>query len=75
MTTPLLPKAIEILKKYRHNLRAAVTGTVFPVISNQKVNAYLKEIAEICGIKKNMTFHYENCHYTDLRQGIGKEDQ
>ena len=57
VTTPLLPKAIKILKKYKHNLRAAVTGTVFPMISNQKVNAYLKEIAEICGIKKNITFH------------------
>jgi len=57
VTTPLLPKAIKILKKYKHNPRAAVTGTVFPMISNQKVNAYLKEIAEICGIKKNITFH------------------
>ena len=28
-----------------------------PVISNQKVNAYLKEIADICGIHKNLTFH------------------
>lgn len=57
VTTPLLPKAIVILKKYKHNPRAAVTGTVFPVISNQKVYAYLKEVAEICGIKKNITFH------------------
>ena len=33
-----------------------LTHTVFPVVSNQKVNAYLKEIAEVCGIKKNITF-------------------
>ena len=54
---PLLPKAIEILKKYKNNLRAAVSNTVFPVVTNQKVNAYLKEIANLCGIKKNVTFH------------------
>ena len=30
---------------------------IFPRLSNQKVNSYLKEIASICGIKKNLTFH------------------
>ena len=57
VNTPLLPKAVEILKKYKDNQRASVTNTVFPVVSNQKVNAYLKVIAEVCGIKKNITFH------------------
>lgn len=31
--------------------------TLFPVISNQKINSYLKEIADVCGINKNLTFH------------------
>ncbi|MGV3686908.1 MAG: phage integrase SAM-like domain-containing protein [Daejeonella sp.] len=57
VNTPLLPKAVAILKKYKGNPRAAITNTVFPVVSNQKVNAYLKEIASICGITKNITFH------------------
>jgi integrase/recombinase XerD len=26
-------------------------------LSNQKLNSYLKEIADLCGIKKNLTFH------------------
>ncbi len=30
---------------------------IFPVISNQKTNKYLKQIASICGIDKNITFH------------------
>ena len=30
---------------------------VLPVLSNQKMNAYLKEIADLCGINKNLTFH------------------
>ncbi len=33
------------------------TKTLFPNISNQKLNSYLKEIADLCGIKKNLTFH------------------
>ncbi|HEY8958674.1 site-specific integrase, partial [Chitinophaga sp.] len=32
-------------------------GYLLPVLSNQKVNAYLKEIADICGVEKNLTFH------------------
>ncbi|WP_217447861.1 site-specific integrase [Maribellus comscasis] len=30
---------------------------MFPLISNQNLNAYLKEIADICTIKKHLTFH------------------
>ena len=30
---------------------------LLPVISNQRLNSYLKEIADLCGIEKNMTFH------------------
>lgn len=54
---PLLPKAMGIIRKYKGNIRSEASGTIFPVISNQKVNAYLKEIADLCGIKKNITFH------------------
>lgn len=32
-------------------------GMLFPILSNQKMNSYLKEIADVCGIKKNLTFH------------------
>lgn len=43
-----------ILKKYKGKLP---DGKILPIISNQKLNAYLKEIADVCGIKKNLTFH------------------
>lgn len=43
-----------ILEKYKGKLP---NGKVLPIISNQKLNAYLKEIADVCGIKKNLTFH------------------
>lgn len=57
VNTPMLPQAIRILKKYKGNIRSLANNTIFPVISNQKVNSYLKEIADLCGIKKNITFH------------------
>jgi len=54
---PLLPKAIEIMNRYKKNHEAVIRNRIIPVSSNQKMNAYLKEIATICGIKKNLTYH------------------
>ncbi len=54
---PLLPKALSIMEKYKNHRKAVSVGKLFPKISNQKLNSYLKEIADICGIKKNLTFH------------------
>lgn len=54
---PLLPQATALVEKYREDPRAQNNGTVFPVISNQRMNGYLKEIADICGITKTLTFH------------------
>lgn len=57
INTPLLPKASMILAKYHDDPRAINSGKLFPVMSNQKMNSYLKEIADLCGIQKNLTFH------------------
>lgn len=54
---PLLDQAQLIIDKYKDNPRTIAKGTLFPRISNQKLNAYLKELADICGIKKRLTFH------------------
>ena len=54
---PLLPKALEIIKKYKTDIKSISQGSLFPRISNQKLNSYLKEIADICRIQKNLTFH------------------
>jgi len=52
---PLLPDAIKILNKYKNsNLK---NNKLLPVISNQNFNAYIKEVAEIVGIQKNLTHH------------------
>lgn len=54
---PLLPFPLSILKKYSKNSVCEIKGTVLPILSNQKMNAYLKEIAVVCGINKQLTFH------------------
>ena len=54
---PLLPTALEVMKKYEDDPLCSNRGVVLPVLSNQKMNAYLKEIATLCGISKTLTFH------------------
>jgi site-specific recombinase XerD len=54
---PLLPVAAEILKRYEDHPQCENKGLLLPVLSNQKMNAYLKEIADLCGIIKHLTFH------------------
>ena len=54
---PLLPVAEEILEKYQAYSKTSDTDLLLPVISNQKTNAFLKEIAILCKIEKNLTFH------------------
>lgn len=54
---PLLPTALMILDNYKDHFDVINGGVLLPVLSNQKSNAYLKEIADLCGIKKNLTTH------------------
>jgi integrase len=54
---PLLPTAVGILEKYQDHPKVVNGDCVLPVLSNQKSNAYLKEIADLCSIKKNLTTH------------------
>lgn len=54
---PLLPQAEKIIRKYSGHPHCVIKDTLLPVLSNQKMNSYLKEIADLCGIKKELTFH------------------
>lgn len=54
---PILPTASIIIKRYEDHPQCVNEDRVLPVMSNQKLNAYLKEIADISGIKKLLTFH------------------
>lgn len=50
----LLDIPLMIIDKYKGK---TTKGKLLPILSNQKMNSYLKEIADLCGIKKNLTFH------------------
>lgn len=54
---PLLDIPLQILEKYKEHPLCQKKGVLLPVMSNQKVNSYLKEIADFCGIKKQISSH------------------
>ena len=54
---PLLPKAQAIVDKYSTDPECVANNQLLPVKSNQKLNSYLGEIAELCGIDKHITMH------------------
>ncbi|NML20792.1 site-specific integrase [Pseudoflavitalea sp. G-6-1-2] len=54
---PLLPVPLQIIEKYKDHPACINSGKILPIPSNQKMNAYLKEIANISKIHKNLTFH------------------
>mgnify|MGYP003647557771 CR=1 FL=1 len=54
---PLLPIAEIIIRKYEQHFDIINSDKILPILSNQKMNAYLKEIADLCEINKNLTFH------------------
>ncbi len=54
---PLLLIPQELIQKYAAHPQCINENKLLPVLSNQKMNSYLKEIADVCGIQKDLTFH------------------
>ena len=54
---PILPIASFLLEKYENHPQVVNQEKLLPILSNQKTNSYLKEIADACGINKELTFH------------------
>jgi site-specific recombinase XerD len=54
---PVLPVTQMIIDKYTDHPQAINKEKLLPILSNQKMNAYLKEIAAVCEIEKELTFH------------------
>lgn len=53
VNVPLLKIPLQLIDKYK----GSYDRKILPVLSNQKMNSYLKEIGDLCGITKNLTFH------------------
>lgn len=54
---PILPVTQMIIDKYENHPQCNNEDKLLPILSNQKMNAYLKEIASVCEIEKEFTFH------------------
>jgi site-specific recombinase XerD len=54
---PILPTTSKLIEKYKNNPHCNAKNLLLPVLSNQSMNAYLKEIADICGITKRLSSH------------------
>lgn len=65
---PLLPIPIQLIDKYQY---AKNEDLVFNTYTNQKTNEYLKEIAEVCGIRKNLIFHLARHSFATLALSYG----
>lgn len=57
INVPLLPKAKAVMERYKDHPLCLQRNSVLPVTSNQKMNAYLKEIADLCGIESILNTH------------------
>ena len=74
---PLLDIPQEILRKYADHPTCRKKGVLLPVPCNQKMNSYLKEIADICMIRKNLTTHTARHSYATsvcLANGVSLEN-
>ena len=72
---PVLPVAASILDKYKDV--AECSGKLLPVLCNQRMNSYLKEIADVCGIHKNLSTHTARHSYATsvcLANGVSMEN-
>lgn len=54
---PVLSSAKVIIERYKDHPLCLKNGVLLPVLTNQKMNSYLKEIADLCGITKRLTTH------------------
>lgn len=68
---PLLDAAREILARYHNNPYCQAHDVLLPVCSNQKMNVYLKELADICGIKKSLSTHVARHTFATLTLASG----
>ncbi|MFQ9315247.1 site-specific integrase [Dysgonomonas mossii] len=73
VTVPLMSIPLEIIEKYRNK---QPNCKVLPLLTNQKMNSYLKEIGDLCEIEKNLTFHLARHTFastTTLAKGVSIE--
>jgi site-specific recombinase XerD len=66
-----------LVKDNKYKDVAECTGKLLPVLCNQRMNSYLKEIADVCGIHKNLSTHTARHSYATsicLANGVSMEN-
>ena len=74
---PLLDITLEVIEMYKDHPLCRKRGILLPVLSNQKMNSYLKEIADCCGIKNNLSTHtgrHTFCSVVTLANNVSLEN-
>ena len=74
---PLLDLPMKLIHKYQNHPECVRKGVVMPVPCNQRMNSYLKEIADICGIQKTLSTHSARHSYATsicLANGVSMEN-
>ncbi len=69
----LIDKALFLVTKYSAHIDCIISGKLFPMKSNQKSNEYLKEIAAVCGIDKNLTWHVARFSFAKICMESGMD--
>lgn len=69
--TPLFPDALELLDKYAANELCIIKGVLLPVLSNQKMNQWLKVIGNLAGIKETLHTHLARKTFTTYAEELG----
>ena len=70
---PLLDEAQKILDRYKDHPYCQTQGVLLPVCSNQKMNMYSKELADICGIRKNLSTHCARHTFGTMMMTVGAD--
>lgn len=68
---PLMEVPMNILERYKQHSDCIRKEVLLPVPTNQKMNGYLKEIADLCGIKKQLTTHQSRHSFVTLALNNG----
>ncbi|WAC01802.1 site-specific integrase [Lacinutrix neustonica] len=67
---PLLGQALDIVNKYKDHPSTAVNDSLLPVLTNEKLNVFLKEVANFVGIREKLNVSYGTTHICDYRYFI-----
>lgn len=68
---PILPIIEDLIDKYKNHFYCKSKNVLIPVNSNERYNGYLKEIAVICGVNRNLNTHLARHTFADIMLNAG----